>query len=117
MIITLPYPPKELMPNRANGKHWGQTKKIKAESKLAACLLTKSALTKHDIKLGDTVPLIITYVRHDRRRIDADGLLSASKHMLDGVAQALKIDDSQFEPITIKRTYVKTGSCTIIEVG
>lgn len=117
MIINLPYPPSELMPNRANGKHWATTSKIKASCKLTAYLLTKNALKGINYPVGDTLPLVITFAQSDKRKRDRDGLLSAAKHLLDGVAQALNIDDSQFEPITIKRAYVNGESATIIELG
>lgn len=117
MKITLPYPPMELMPNKANGKHWAQTSKVKGASKLAAFMLTKSALITQSVVIRDTVPLTITFVQSDKRHRDLDGCLSASKAALDGVAEALKINDRQFEPITIKRSYVERGSSTIVEVG
>ena len=116
MIITLPYPHKDLMPNRANGKHWAQTKALKADAKLTAYCLTKSAMASRAVTLGDTVALIITFTRADKRRVDADGLLSAAKHLLDGVARALGIDDYKFNPITIKRGYDPTGSFMIVEI-
>ena len=116
MIIKLPYPHKDLMPNRANGKHWAQTKALKADAKLTAYFLTKSALAKQSVNIGDTVALSITFVRSDKRCIDMDGLLSAAKHLLDGVAQALGIDDYKFNPITIKRAYNPTGSFMMVEI-
>lgn len=117
MIIKLPYPDSNLMPNKANGKHWTQTSKLKAEAKLAAYMLTKSALATQGVNLGESVPLMITFAQSDKRHRDLDGLLSASKAHLDGVADALKINDRQFQPVTIKRAYVEFGSSTIVEVG
>ena len=116
MIIKLPYPNKELAPNRANGLHWGKTKAMKASDKNMAFIMTKEALRTRDIKLGATVPLTITFQQADKRHRDLDGLLSASKHYLDGVALALKIDDKQFEPITITRSYEKGCKATIIQI-
>ena len=116
MIVKLPYPHKDLMPNRSNGKHWAQTKALKADAKLTAYLLTKSALAKQSVNIGETVALSITFVRSDKRRIDMDGLLSAAKHLLDGVAQALNIDDYMFNPIKIKRGYDPAGSFMLVEI-
>ena len=116
MIITLPYPPKELMPNRKNGKNWKSTHQIKKDSCNTAYFLTKTIKDIHLVKFDGLIALTITFAQIGKRNRDLDGLLSASKNMLDGVAKALGIDDSQFEPITIKRAYIKGESATIIEI-
>jgi crossover junction endodeoxyribonuclease RusA len=103
MKIILSYPNKALSPNRANGKHWGSTKKIKDIARQEAYTLTK-ALCKKNIP-NDKTPIEITYVQQDKRKRDLDNLLAASKASLDGVAMALGIDDKNFEPITLKRGF------------
>jgi crossover junction endodeoxyribonuclease RusA len=52
-----------------------------------------------------------------RRARDRDNLLAASKPMLDGVVDALGINDSQFEPVTIRREYGKKPGGVRIEIS
>ncbi len=50
----------------------------------------------------------------DRRSHDVDGVLSALKPTLDGIAKGLGIDDERFNPIHIYRaTPVQGGRVTI----
>jgi len=70
---------------------------------------------KHNLLLVGTVPLKITFVQPDKRKRDLDNLLAASKSALDSVAQAIGIDDKQFDPITISRGYGEVGKM-ILEI-
>jgi hypothetical protein len=63
------------------------------------------------------MPLVITFVRKDKRYVDLDNLLSSFKGAIDGIAQGMKINDKWFEPITIKRGYDVKGSYTLVEIG
>jgi len=59
---------------------------------------------------------VITFIQPDRRARDRDNLLAACKPMLDGVADALGVNDSQFEPMTIRRQYGKKPGMVLIEI-
>ena len=102
MIITLDWPDASLSPNRKNGKHWTATSKAKDHYKLCAHSMTIQACYTY---APPTVPfrLVITFVPPDNRRRDLDNLLASIKPGIDGIAQALEIDDYVFEQITIKR--------------
>ena len=91
------------MPNRKNGKHWAVTNKIKKEAFEQGFYLTKEAMK--DEKFEGKIAITLTFVQDDRRHRDLDNLLSSSKSMLDGVSKALGVDDRNFEPVTIKRSY------------
>ena len=113
MQIKLPYPNKDLMPNRKNGKHWGATVGAKNNAFSEAFYLTKEVVgTK---KLAGKVAISLVFVQDDKRHRDLDNLLAASKSMLDGVAHALGIDDKNFEPITIMRRY-DTARYTLLDI-
>lgn len=116
MIIELPYPDKDLMPNRKNGKHWGATKSKKDCAINTSFYLTKQASIGIKIK-PIAISLIVTFIQNDKRHRDLDNLLAAIKPSLDGVARALGVDDRLFEPITIKRGYNKSQSATILEIN
>lgn len=107
MIIELPYPNKDLMPNRKNGKHWASTKKVKDQAIQDAYYLALQARKQAILLTEGLIPMTITYIQSDKRYRDLDNLLAASKASIDGIARALNVDDSIFEPITIKRGYAE----------
>ncbi|MNW22505.1 hypothetical protein D3C71_2240180 [compost metagenome] len=54
----------------------------------------------------------------NRIRRDLDGLLSAEKPRLDGIAAALGVDDSQFMPITLDRALdAEKKGFVLVEIG
>jgi len=108
MIIKLPFPAHELFPNRKNGKHWSATLRAKQKQRSEAFVITAAAFRKDfeitqkkkEWPVGD-IPLSLVYLTPDKRKRDADNMLAASKAMIDGMAQALGIDDSRFRPILV----------------
>lgn len=118
MIIKLPFPAPELFPNRKNGKHWTVTSTVKTAQKDAAYLLTKQAMhtTKSEFPEG-SIPLSLVYLTPDKRKRDADNMLAASKALLDGMAQALGVDDSRFKPILVDWVQGPKGGALIAAVG
>ena len=115
LTIILPFPHPDLNPNRANGKHWGATRKLKDEAKRAAYYLTK-ALKIGPVK-GALFPLALTFAMEGYRKRDADNLLASAKSALDGVAEALEINDHSFEPVIIRRVYGASESVLIVEIS
>jgi Holliday junction resolvase RusA-like endonuclease len=103
------------MPNRKLGSHWAKTVKAKDNARDNAYCLTLEALQTHKRVKSGFMPLVITFVQSDKRHRDLDNLLASAKSALDGFAKALKVDDSIFEPITIKRGF-STESCMLLEI-
>jgi crossover junction endodeoxyribonuclease RusA len=101
--MKIPYPPKELMPNRKNGSHWATTKKIKTQAKNEAYIIALQHKPKIPLDKESKYKLSLIYYQSDNRHRDLDNLLAASKPQIDGIAQALGIDDRQFAPISIDR--------------
>jgi len=114
--LTLPYPDKSLNPNRASGRHWKSTRAAKDSAFEAAYHMARIAYASVTVP-HQPIPLTITFVRKDKRYVDLDNLLSASKSMIDGIAQGMNINDKYFEPITVKRGHDKDNSFTVIEIG
>jgi crossover junction endodeoxyribonuclease RusA len=52
----------------------------------------------------------------DKRHRDADNCLAASKAGLDGVADALIVDDKRFQPITIYRVSGEKPGSLIVQL-
>lgn len=116
LTITLPFPPAELSPNRKHGKHWAATHGAKAKYRNDCWVLALQAARGFVAPAGD-IAVRLTFVQPDRRRRDRDNLLAACKAGLDGVAAALKVDDSQFEPVTISRTFGARPGAVILELA
>lgn len=100
ITITLPWLDSRLLPNRKNGMHWTATHKIKQEALKNAFLATKKEIWGKDIGNAKKSLKIVFYAP-DKRKRDLDNLLAAMKPSIDGIAQALGIDDSLFRPITL----------------
>jgi crossover junction endodeoxyribonuclease RusA len=120
LTIELPWPDPALAPNRVRG-HWAKVSDKRAKAFEAAYVLTFQAVNQHkgpwaDLS-GEHVPLRITFNPPDKRKRDLDGALSSLKQSLDGVATALTLDDSRFNPITLKRGEVRKGGAVLVEVG
>ena len=100
MIVRLPFPPAELSPNRKNGKYWGSTITAKKSQREAAFYATKQAAVAFSAPTG-YIPLSLLFLTPDKRHRDLDNLLASAKSAIDGMAQAIGIDDSRFKPILI----------------
>lgn len=116
MIVKLPFPASALFPNRRLGQHWAKTNVSKVWAKDYAFYATKAVIGTYVPKDGP-IALSVVFCPPDKRRRDADGMLSALKHALDGVALALGIDDSRFRPILIDVGPVAKNGCVIVAVG
>ena len=111
--LTLPFPDAKLNPNNSKGTHWASTAKTRQAARIEAFALTLKAAGRGHRLTGD-IPLSIVFVQPDKRHRDRDNLLAALKPSLDGVADALKINDANFEPVTISRAYgAKPGEVRI----
>ena len=96
--VTLPWPPKELSPNaRVHHKAKARVAKTYRE---AAWALTKAA--KLTGQGAGSVALEITFYWPDRRKRDLDNCLASIKSGLDGIADALGINDRQWQDIRIR---------------
>ena len=102
-IINLPWPPKELNPNST--LHWAKKAKYKKMYREMCWVLTLESKIKVDT-LGK-IPITITFYPPDKRHRDADNMVASIKAGLDGVADALKINDRQFLPTFIFSEEVK----------
>lgn len=94
-VIVLPWPDKGLSQNARI--HWGLRSKLAKAARRGAMLATVLAQYKPaDFSDGGPVHVWITFFPPDRRRRDQDGMISSLKSPLDGIADALHIDDHRF---------------------
>lgn len=110
MIVKLPWPDKRLTPNAKRRTHWRTYRPfIKADRATGSTLTCVSISLRDKRAIAATegkIALTITFYPPDKRKRDDDGMISAFKHMRDGIADALGVDDHRFRP-----TYVFADPC------
>jgi len=115
MLLDLPYPHKALWPN--GRAHWGakaaQTKLHRAWGYQAM----KAALggVKYQ-PTGEAIPIRLTVSGKSKGNLpDKDNCLAACKSYLDGMADALGVNDNLFDPQPVH--FLGRTSRFYIEVG
>lgn len=116
MILKLPFPNKLLFPNAKNGKSWKVSHAAKVAAREYAYIAAKQAQAGFSDK-GGAIPLSIVFCQPDGRKRDLDNMLAAMKSALDGVAEALGIDDKRFRPITIDAGEVGKPGSVLVALG
>ena len=96
--VVLGWPPSELSPNAR--LHWARLAKAKKEY-LAICnSVSKEQLKKYKYdSLPERLVLEMTFIPPDRRSYDRDNLVARMKAGIDGLADALRIDDKRFNTV------------------
>jgi crossover junction endodeoxyribonuclease RusA len=116
ITINLPFPDPRLNPNASKGQHWAATSKLRKIARETAFVLTRQSGAPYISGNKADFEMVITFFQPDKRKRDRDNLLSAAKPQLDGVADAIGIDDSQFNPVTIKREYGVKPGLMLVEI-
>ena len=103
MIIRLPFPDRALSPNRKAGRSWRTTAEAKAQARDAGFVAAKQALSQGPLQSSADgwIPLSLVFVTPTKHRRDLDNMLGSAKHVLDGMAAGLGIDDSMFKPVLV----------------
>jgi crossover junction endodeoxyribonuclease RusA len=98
VLLELGWPAKALSPN--SREHFMTKWRYAKASKDTAFWATRASLghaeLKHDGKTR--IAVVITAYPPDERDRDSDNLLASCKACLDGIALALKVNDSFFDP-------------------
>ncbi len=102
MIVTLAWPDRRLTPNAKRRKHWRTYQPAVNADRAAANILTRAAVPTDARKAiaatEGKIPMTIRFYPPDARLRDDDGIIGAFKHMRDGIADALGVDDHRFKP-------------------
>lgn len=98
ILLDLGWPAKALSPN--SREHFMTKHRFARAAKDTAFWATRAVLGhgkfEHD---GEArIAVIITAYPPDKRDRDSDNLLASCKSILDGIAQALGVDDKYFDP-------------------
>lgn len=97
-VIEFPWPNKGLSPNAR--LHWAAKSKLTKKSKADAYHLTVAAGLA-GLGLDGPINIRIDFHPPDRRGRDVDNMLSSCKSTLDGMAEAMGVNDRQFQ-ITLR---------------
>ena len=97
-VVFLPWPPKELSPNASI--HWAKKAKFKKAYRHDCWALALEASLKAP-EGPEKIRLEITFYPPDKRHRDADNMVAAIKSGLDGLADALRVNDRLFLPTFI----------------
>lgn len=96
MLIELPWPEACLAQNSRG--HWASSASRKKKARVVAKRITTAALKKAKMPVCNAV--MLTMVFHQptvKRARDMQNVFGAMKYAVDGIADALGIDDSNFQ--------------------
>lgn len=113
ITVTLPWPDKALSPN---GKHGAWQVKWRAKKAARQDALILARQQRKELPPTGLLKITIVALPPDRRRRDRDNLLAMLKPSLDGIAQALDVDDSRFVPFPIEIREPEPGGQITITV-
>jgi Holliday junction resolvase RusA-like endonuclease len=106
--IVLPWPERVLHPNAR--PHWSTKRKAVKQARHDAYCYAIAADWRPDTAWPEgPLHIWIDGYPKDRRRRDADGLLSSLKAALDGIADAMGVDDRRFVPHPWVKDEVRKG--------
>ena len=98
--FELPWPAKVLNPNRSGGAHWavkGRAVRDARQYAMATCRNEASA-RRFTVPAGARVDIQLLGVPATRRNRDLDNFLASCKAYLDGISDALGVNDVRFNP-------------------
>ncbi|MGV0964212.1 MAG: hypothetical protein ACOYBT_10010 [Polynucleobacter sp.] len=93
-MIQLDYPPRTLSPN--GRAHWRRKAADAKKHREWARLATIAA--KPPVAASGPIGMVLTFYPGSRRNRDQDNALASAKPLLDGIADALGVNDSRFAP-------------------
>ena len=98
--IVLGWPPTDLSPNAR--KHWAVVAKAKKQYRKDCFSVSKEQLKKYRgvyENIPERLVLEMTFIPPDRRSYDRDNLVARMKAGIDGLADALRINDKRFNTV------------------
>lgn len=112
MKITLPWPSPKLSPNAR--LHWSKKAKAVKAYRQECMVLARNAGLKTD--WDGPIHLWVTFYPPDRRRRDADNVYASIKALLDGLADALRVNDHRFRYRPFLHDEVRPGGEVVVTI-
>jgi len=97
ITLDLPFPERALNPNNSSQFHWGVRHRASQAAKEAGWWLAKESGHMLDPEKKYRVDMV--FYPPDRRKYDLDNMSASMKHYLDGMCQAMGIDDRNIKPV------------------
>jgi crossover junction endodeoxyribonuclease RusA len=91
MTVTLGWPSRALSPNART--HWGTLARAKKAARIEGFYASTSGLLPHDVAC---ISIQVMFIPPNTRRIDLDNCIASIKPHLDGISDAIGIDDSRW---------------------
>jgi len=91
MTVTLGWPSRALSPNART--HWGTLARAKKAARIEGFYAATSGLLPDDVA---SISIQVTFIPPNTRRIDLDNCIASIKPHLDGISDAIGIDDSRW---------------------
>jgi crossover junction endodeoxyribonuclease RusA len=110
MQVTLPYPPRELSPN--SRCHWRAKARIGKDYRRTVFYLCREA--NLSVAFNGKVHIALHFYPPDNRRRDMVTMVASCKFLLDGLAEALKINDERF--VIHPALFIKTGGEVVVKI-
>lgn len=104
LTLQLPYPDRALSPN-ASKRHWRYKQPAKEAARTEA--FYKAVSFRDWFTTSDALQMTLTFYPPNKSRRDLDNVFASMKPTIDGMCQALEIDDSQ-----IRRVMFEWGGVT-----
>ena len=115
ITITLDWPDKDLSPNTR--QHWTKLAQAKADYRGQCWLMTRAKRADWEGKIPDgDLMLRMTFVPPDNRKRDRDNLIARMKAGIDGLAEALGIDDARFTTICASMRKPGAHPCVLMTI-
>jgi len=107
--IVLGWPPSDLSPNKR--LHWAKLAAAKKQYRKDCYSVSKEQLKKYKketVNIPERLVLEMTFIPPDKRSYDRDNLVARMKSGIDGLADALKINDKRFNTVisTMDQNYL-----------
>lgn len=109
LTVCLPFPTVAMGSN--SNVHWSSRAQLRAQARRDGKLLALAALDGAGVpfKRDDKLRALVTFCPPTKRRRDLDNCFSGIKAGLDGVFEALNVDDSQLGLVTLQWGDVTAG--------
>ena len=112
--FKLGWPPKELSPNAR--LHWGKVSRAKKIYRKACWAICLDQLAGQALGMRGNQTLELIFVAPDRRSYDRDNLMARMKSGIDGMCDALEIDDKIFSTVSSTVAANQIGGFVIVRI-
>jgi crossover junction endodeoxyribonuclease RusA len=113
--LVLGWPSRKLSPNSRT--HWRAKAPLQQAAHMEGWAETRKWLETHRPVFAETFPVTLIFCPPDRRPRDLDNLVASCKHNLDGIADALDVNDRRFRPVTADWGDVCKPGKIIVKIG